>query len=498
MDDDILHKRKERLRIDLRDRAYREQYATSTLVDNVSAQVQALRRQRGLSQEELATRLGTKQPRVSYVEAPPDKGKLPNWEIDTLNRIAQALGTRLKVTFETYGSLVGELDTITSDSLRRPDLADDSVLFLHPPIPTPDPDAPERTRWMQELMIAWLWDEKLDLTRLASWLQGRGLPPVGPEEEPYHWLLRGLSVPGGTQQFLEKRFAERLAILLGEQPDVEPIVPDGQEDFLSNLYWTCAGLNQPGFLAEQLWLAYKRLRFTKPSGAVRDSLQAALVQNQFGETRPLKEIWEPMVTRGRHRWLRGNEIVGFEGILIRHRTLKHDLQTVFWALGRISQRWDAGTPEQQKEFKRLMGKLPDLVQPGAVNALIEYARGPGSDWTSWAQALLPLPVVAKGDTSNTVSLEVRSGGVEFSAIWSFGNSPRTEIHQPGYPTLHLVEETSYPGQPRLPLLANEFLTRLGNTTEETPDLKVEALLAHAVVWKYVQEVRYQTMFRLDR
>ena len=132
-------------------------------------------------------------------------------------------GTRLKMRFETYGSLVDEFGTLTTDSLRLPNQADDPILFPGPPMPEPDAKAPERSRWMQALMIPWLWQDRLDIPRLIGWLQGSGLPPVGHDEEPYHWLLRGIPIPGEARDYLERRFAERLAIVLGEQPDVHPV-----------------------------------------------------------------------------------------------------------------------------------------------------------------------------------------------------------------------------------------------------------------------------------
>ena len=48
---------------------------------------------------------------------------------------------------------------------------------------------------MQELMIPWLWDDKLDLESLIDWLHAR---PI--------------------RQYMEKQLAERLAILVGKQP----------------------------------------------------------------------------------------------------------------------------------------------------------------------------------------------------------------------------------------------------------------------------------------
>ena len=169
-----------------------------------------------------------------------------------------------------------------------------------------------------------------------------------------------------------------------------------------NLYWTCAGLTRPSFLAEQLWQAYKRLRVTRPSGAVSDALQAAMAQNQFGETKPLKEIWEPMIEKGRHPWLRGNEVVGFEGILARHRTVKPDIEKIFWALGRISERWDES---RREDFELLLarvnqrGDVPDLR--GSIERYID-------GWSSWARAVVVPVTGAAMQSESRDSCSVRT------------------------------------------------------------------------------------------
>jgi transcriptional regulator with XRE-family HTH domain len=483
MSDSDIEDRKERLRADLLDREYREQYATSTLIENVSAQVQALRRQRGLTQGQLAEAIGTKQPRVSNIEAPPDTPEAPNWEIDTLNRIARALGTRLEISFETYGSLVEELGSVTSDSLRRAEFESDPVLFPRPEMPTPDANAPERTRWMQELMIPWLCEEKLEIGRLIGWLQGRGLPAVGHDEEPHQWLLRGISVPYPAREFIEKRFAERLAVVLGEQPDVEPLVSSRNEDFLVNLYWTCAGLNRPSFLAEQIWQTYKRLKHTKLSGAVRDGLQGALVQNQFGEQKPLKEIWEPMIERGRHRWLRGDELVGYQGILVRHRTMiKPDLDRVLWALGRISHRWDAG---RRDEFKRLMWKVPGLERMDVARKLIDSARDSDSGWSQWAQGLLPI-LGYTHSKDGSLGVSVRFNGIEFYASWAIDGSPHAGVRETGSDLLECPERSSLSGEPNRTILANLLLTHLSDSRAGAPS---ERSIAHASLFDYIVRLR---------
>ena len=53
----------------------------------------ALREQRGLSQRELAKRLGVSQPAIAKIES----GKIKNIEIKTLVRYVAALGARLRI-----------------------------------------------------------------------------------------------------------------------------------------------------------------------------------------------------------------------------------------------------------------------------------------------------------------------------------------------------------------------------------------------------------------
>jgi transcriptional regulator with XRE-family HTH domain len=487
---------KEQLREKLRDKEYREQYADSALVNDISSQVQALRRQRGLSQEDLARRVGTKQPTISNIEMPRG-GNLPNWEITTLNRIAHALGIRLKIKFETYGSLLDELDEVTTESLRRPSAQDDRQIFPPPPKPGPDAAAPERTRWMQEVMIPWLWEDRLDMPRLVGWLRGRGLPPVGHEEEPYHWLLRGIAVEGSARDHLEMRLAERLAIVLGEQPDVSPFDPDDPDEFLLNLYWTCAGLERPGFLAEQLWRAYARLRGSKLSGAVRDALQAAVMHNQFGETKPLK-IWAAMVEQGRHSWFRGDEVTGFKAILIRHRTVKADLETVFWALGKISKLWKDSSIDKESRFMKLIELIPDLSSPEKVNQMSDYASAQGSDWEEWAKELVTVKeekalqaTAGAGGDSGHLTLKLRLGELALRAEWRQGQIATGNLRF-GNNELPLFEDQGIVSQqPNMIVFLNAVATDLGNAQEDRPEIEFSAKMLHAKTLRMVRETRQQ-------
>ncbi len=468
--------RRKALREKLQEPAYRAQYATAALFDNVALQVHALRRQRGLSQGEVAKRAGTKQPKISNIESPKEGDRLPNWELATLDRVAQALGTRVKVSFETYGSLIEESDSLTSESLRRPEPANDPLLFTRPEMPKPDARAPERTRWMQEVMIPYLWDDRLDRSTLLKWLQDRGLPPVGHDEPTNLWLLRGIpkSVGKETVSFLRKRLAEMLSIILGEQPDVEPVVADQSDDFLINLYRTCAGLEQPDYLARELWAHYQRLTLTKPSGAVRDALEAALISNQI-DARALDKIWKPMVETGRHprtRKLRGSEVAGYEGIIALCRAEKVDVGEAIWALGVISHRWE-GTVEQQADFRGLMERIPGLGEPRVAERLLATARGHEHQWSSWALSLLPTLTESSGP-DGAIKINIRLLRTEYVAEWAPGQPAWTAVVDLER-RVESKETWAFGGRPEKRKLLNALLTFLSSSATE---LMSSALIAH--------------------
>src|SRR5664280_1094872 len=92
------------LKQDFQDEEYRHAYAEDFLNTWVATQIVALREQRKLSQAELGKLIGTKQPGVSRLE----NVNHSTWKTETLKRIARALGVRLKISFETFGSLMEE------------------------------------------------------------------------------------------------------------------------------------------------------------------------------------------------------------------------------------------------------------------------------------------------------------------------------------------------------------------------------------------------------
>ena len=114
---------RERLKKEFRDRDYREAYAEDFLNTNIATQIRVIREQRGLTQAQLAEKIGTKQAGISRVE----NVNYSAWNIGTLKKIAFAFGVRLKVSFETFGSLIDEAVAFSREALERPAFEDDPV-----------------------------------------------------------------------------------------------------------------------------------------------------------------------------------------------------------------------------------------------------------------------------------------------------------------------------------------------------------------------------------
>lgn len=103
------------------DEEYRYAYAEDFLNTSVATQIRVLREQRGLTQEDLAQKIGTKQAGISRLE----NVNYSAWKTETLRKIARAMKVRLKITFETFGSLVDEAETFSRKNLERPTFEDD-------------------------------------------------------------------------------------------------------------------------------------------------------------------------------------------------------------------------------------------------------------------------------------------------------------------------------------------------------------------------------------
>ena len=92
----------------LKDRDFAERFRQAGEAWDVALQIAALRQEAGLSQEELAKRLGTSQQQISRLESPSYEGH----SLSMLRRVAEALNAQVRVILEPArprkGSMVAE------------------------------------------------------------------------------------------------------------------------------------------------------------------------------------------------------------------------------------------------------------------------------------------------------------------------------------------------------------------------------------------------------
>lgn len=100
-------------------RGYSEAFTNSY----VAAQIKANRESRELKQEDLAVLIGTKQSGISRLE----NANYSGWKVETLHKLAQAFGLHLRISFEEFGSLVGDVQNFKKETLIRRPFGDDPV-----------------------------------------------------------------------------------------------------------------------------------------------------------------------------------------------------------------------------------------------------------------------------------------------------------------------------------------------------------------------------------
>jgi transcriptional regulator with XRE-family HTH domain len=112
----------ERLKRDFQDEEARYAYVEDFLNSHIAIQLKGLRELRQLSQEQLAARFGTKQSGISRLE----NVNYSSWKVETLRKLARALGVRLRISFEEFGTLIEEIDDL-GNAIKRREFKDDPV-----------------------------------------------------------------------------------------------------------------------------------------------------------------------------------------------------------------------------------------------------------------------------------------------------------------------------------------------------------------------------------
>jgi transcriptional regulator with XRE-family HTH domain len=109
------------LKTEFQDEDYRYAYAESFLNTKIAAQIKTLREQREKTQAEIAAQMGIKQPGYRRFE----DVNHSVWKTDSLWAIARALGVRLNISFETFGTLPDDKKSFNKEAIRRPEFKDD-------------------------------------------------------------------------------------------------------------------------------------------------------------------------------------------------------------------------------------------------------------------------------------------------------------------------------------------------------------------------------------
>lgn len=107
---------------EFKDKDYRESYAEDYLNSFIAIQFRVIREQRKITQEELAQAIHTKQTAISRLENINNRSRNLNF----LQKAAFALGCRLRVSLETFGSLINEeAPQFSREMLQRPSFEDE-------------------------------------------------------------------------------------------------------------------------------------------------------------------------------------------------------------------------------------------------------------------------------------------------------------------------------------------------------------------------------------
>jgi transcriptional regulator with XRE-family HTH domain len=99
----------ERLAAEFLDKEYAHAYMESHAVSRIAAQVHALRKQRGWSQQKLAELSGIAQERISKIES----ADFSSLTLSTLHKLARAFDVDVRIAFESFSQ--GVLDVVNLD-----------------------------------------------------------------------------------------------------------------------------------------------------------------------------------------------------------------------------------------------------------------------------------------------------------------------------------------------------------------------------------------------
>jgi len=120
-----------RLLNEFSDKEYAHSYMESHAVSRIAAQIHALRKQRGWSQEDLAKKSGVAQERISKIES----ADFDSITMKTLQKFSRAFDVNLHITFQPFSEGMIDVSNLAREKLevqsRAEDLASGFAGYMH-------------------------------------------------------------------------------------------------------------------------------------------------------------------------------------------------------------------------------------------------------------------------------------------------------------------------------------------------------------------------------
>ncbi len=119
------------LKDDFGDKEYAHDYMESHAVSRLAAQIYALRKQRGWSQEELAIQTGMAQERISKIES----ANFDSLTMKSLKKFSRAFDVNLHIGFESFSDGIVDVANLNREQLEvKPRVDDLASRFTENPI----------------------------------------------------------------------------------------------------------------------------------------------------------------------------------------------------------------------------------------------------------------------------------------------------------------------------------------------------------------------------
>jgi hypothetical protein len=281
----------------------------------------------------------------------------------------------------------------------------------------PDSRGKSLTEQVANRIREWLEGPRPSWT-LVDWLEGYNLPAVGPEEEPYIWLRRGLDkLPPEYQE----RFVVQLAQFIEERPDVER-PGDRPDEVLYNLLWLCA---RPGDRA-RLGLPLKGMydRAEQREGLtgqsyrgldLRDTLRLALIANQHD--RSLVSVWFRMLRSETDDVLPGTEYSGFYGVLAADLPGRPNLEDLGQALTEMVNYLTPRRGIRLKKLDELFRRIKEYHGSDARWDIDLIKIADRFKWRLWAVDWLPRLWISPDDPANPPGGPYDGKWVVWAPLW---------------------------------------------------------------------------------